>query len=58
MGNGSDSSGLIGFFAIVIFIAIIVGLIYALNDSSKKAKQSELAISQIASRLPSDKQGI
>jgi len=58
MGN-DEVLGTVLFIVFVIFvIAVIIGLVILGKKSKERSDQAELKVSQIASSLPPDKQGI
>lgn len=58
MGNDEVLGTILVIVFIVFVIAIIAGLILLGKKSKERGDQAELKVSQIASSLPSDKQGI
>jgi TM2 domain-containing membrane protein YozV len=58
MGNNDALGTLLIVVFVVFVIAVIVGLIVLGKKSKERGDQAEMRVSQIASGLPSDKQGI
>lgn len=58
MGNDDALGTLLIIVFVVFMIAAIVGLVVLGKKSKERGDQAEMRVSQIASGLPSDKQGI
>ena len=60
--NSDFGDLILSLFSVVIFLAIVGGVIalfvYLINKSKQESQQSELAVNQIISQLPQDKQMI
>lgn len=60
--NSDFGNLILSLFSMVIFLAVVGGVIalfvYLINKSKQEGQQSELAVNQIISQLPQDKQMI